>query len=380
MPRPDLIELLGSEIGPRMAGSPESASASQAVALAMEAIGLAVNFQEFEFVGYQPGEPKLSVNGAPWLAAPSLYARAAVVEGRVRCLGTFDDEVAAFPVFAIEGPEDAEVGRLYAAPFGASAVPLGSVFGPTLAGVGAVISSEDGARLREMEGARVRLETAGSIVEGLLERNVLGLLPGHSPEYLVVSSHFDSVWRGPGVLDNATGVEGMLRVVEQLADSARPRGVLACAFACEEVGLLGSRFFVTDRKIRGELDRVVGVVNLDAIAHGDALEISAGPDELERRVLEIASELGLTNRYPITVRAPLPDADDYHFAQEGVPTASFVHFPYREYHSAAETPDLVDSRRLEDTVELALQVARSQLETPVPPCRPQNVRQRLVPP
>jgi hypothetical protein len=57
-----------------------------------------------------------------------------------------------------------------------------------------------------------------------------------------------------------------------------------------------------------------------------------------------------------------------------------VHFPYREYHSAAETPDLVDSRRLEDTVELALQVARSQLETPVPPCRPQNVRQRLVPP
>jgi Peptidase family M28 len=379
MSRPDMIELLGSGIGSRMAGSPESARAADAVQAAMDAVGLDVRLQEFEFVGYAPGEPALEINGSSWDAGPCLYARAAVAEGPVRFIGVFDDGVADFPVFTIEDQDTGELARLFAAPFDAGAVPLGSVFGPTLTGVAAVISSADGRRLREMDCPHARLETRGVLVEGLRERNVLGYLPGETPEWVVVSSHFDSVWRGSGVLDNATGVEGMLRVVERLSGSSRQRGVLACAFACEEIGLLGSRFFVTDQKIRGELDRIVGVVNLDAIAHGDFLEVSVAPQDLEERVLACAHQFGLTGRYPVVVRAPLPDADDYYFAQEGIPTVSFVHFPYREYHSTAELPALVDRRRLEDTVELAAHVARTQLELPVPRTPPQPIRQRLVP-
>jgi aminopeptidase YwaD len=379
MRRSSLITELGSAIGPRIAGSAESARAAQAVAAAMNATGLDVRFQEFEFLGYAPAEPTLEIDGTRWEAGPSLYSRAATIEGEVQFVGVIDDGVGETSVFLIEARDGNEVARLFAAPFDAGAVPLGSVFGPTLTGISAVISTADGRRLRAMRGAHAKLETAGSLVEGQRERNVLGYLPGDSSEYVVVSSHFDSVWRGPGVLDNATGVEGMLRVVERLAGSPRARGLLACAFGCEEIGLLGSRFFVTDGKLRGDLANIVGVVNLDAIAHGRFLEISVHPLALEKRVLSLGDDLGLSDRYPLVVRTPQPDADDYYFAQEGIPSVSFVHFPYPEYHSLAETLDLVDEQRLMDTVELAARTVDSLLDSPIPWAAPNPIRRRTVP-
>jgi Iap family predicted aminopeptidase len=377
--RPNLITELGVSIGPRMAGSDASLRAAQAIADAMRATGLEVRFQEFEFVGYAPAEPSLEINGADWQAAPSLYSRAATIEGDVRFQGVIDDGMGETLVFVIQSPDATDVARLFAAPYGAGAVPLGSVLGPTLTGVAAVISTDDGRRLREMGGGHAKLVTGGSVVEGQKERNVLGYLPGDSAEYLVVSSHFDSVWRGPGVLDNATGVEGMMRVIERLAGQRRERGLLACAFSCEEIGLLGSRYFVSDAKLRGELGQIVGAINLDAIAHGASLELSVQPEALERRVLDLADDLGVSRRYPIVIRTPQPDADDYHFAQEGTPTASFVHFPYPEYHSAAESLDLVDDARLTDTVELATATAKSLLTTPISWSSPSPIRRRMVP-
>jgi hypothetical protein len=377
--RPDLISELAIAIGPRMAGSDASARAAQVVADAMTVAGLEVRFQEFEFVGYEPDEPTLEVDGVRWQAAPSLYARAAAVEGEARLQGTIDDGTGETLAFVIESSEGAELARLFAAPYGAGAVPLGSVYGPTLAGVSAVISGEDGHRLRDMGGGHVRLETRGSFVPGQRERNVVGYLAGDSDDYVAVTSHFDSVWHGPGLLDNATGVEGMLRVVEALGDSRRERGVLACAFSCEEIGLLGSRYFVTDAKVRGELEHIIGVVNLDAIAHGDALEISVQPAELEERVLTIADDLGVSSRYPFAIRTPQADADDFYFAQEGIPSASFVHFPYPEYHSTRETLDLVDDDRLTDTVALATGTVEYLLESPIPWSPPTPVRRRTVP-
>jgi Iap family predicted aminopeptidase len=374
-----MITELGIDIGPRMAGSDASARAARAIADAMADAGLEVRFQEFEFVGYEPDEPTLEIDGAPWQAAPSLYARAASVEGEVRFLGAIDDGTGETLAFVIEPSDGSEPAWLFAAPYGAGAVPLGSVLGPMLTGVSAVISTEDGHRLRDMGGGHARLQTGGVIVPGQRERNVLGYLPGASDEYVAVTSHFDSVWRGPGVLDNATGVEGMMRVMERLRGSRHPSGVLACAFSCEEIGLLGSRYFVTDAKLRGQLEQILGVVNLDAIAHGDALEISVQPAELEERVLAIADDLGVSSRYPFAIRSPQADADDFHFAQEGVPSASFVHFPYPEYHSTQETLDLVDDDRMTDTVGLATATVEYLLESPIPWSPPNPIRRRTVP-
>jgi len=254
-----------------------------------------------------------------------------------------------------------------------------TIYGPILGGPAAAISSRDGRRLRALDGVTARLRTEGTFVSERRDRNVLGRSPGKLDEWVAVTCHFDSVWRGPGVIDNATGVEGMFEVIERLIDRPRQRGVIACAFAAEEIGLLGSRYFVTDAKIKGTLSSIVGAVNLDSICHGDSLEVSVAPAELEGRTLSLATQLGIPARYPIVLRDPLPDADDYYFAMEGIPTVSLVHFPYPEYHSPREVPDLVDPNRMADTVELATQLVQTQLDLPVP-SRPRPAINRKLQP
>jgi aminopeptidase YwaD len=362
-----------------MAGSDQATRAATEISEALESLGLQVHSQPFEFVGFMPGEPSLEIDGAPWEVAPCPYTRGADITGTVRFLGLLRHDEGDAPVFVIEDSRGGELARLYAAPDQGGAVPTMTTYGPTLGGPAAAISSRDGRRLRELDGATARLHTDGTFVSERRDRNVVGRLAGDLDEWVAVTCHFDSVWRGPGVLDNATGVEGMFQVVERLIDHQRQRGVMACAFAAEEIGLLGSRYFVTEARIDGSLSSIVGAVNLDAIGHGDYLEVSVAPAELEGRFLALATALGISSRYPIVLRDPLPDADDYYFAAEGIPTVSLVHFPYPEYHSPEEVLRLVNVNRVADTVELATQLVQTQLVLPVPtrPRPPINRKLRL---
>jgi Zn-dependent M28 family amino/carboxypeptidase len=157
----------------------------------------------------------------------------------------------------------------------------------------AFIAAPDADRLDD--GTRVRLRVDGRFVPGRRERNVIADTRGTGDERVLVTAHYDSVFRGPGAIDNATGVEGVRRAGERLLD----RDVTLVAFTAEEVKLLGSRFYVDEAKIRGGLDAIIGVVNLDCIGRGDKLMLLASPDELRGRLLESARSLALASRYEL---------------------------------------------------------------------------------
>jgi aminopeptidase YwaD len=363
-----LLETLGGEIGVRTAGSPEAARAADAIAEAFRALGLEPRFQPFQFLGYDAEEPELEIDGQPWPAGPSVYSDATPnggVEGRIRYAGIRVDIPKTFeaPIFTIEDESGPELGRLWVNPIG-GAIPFPAGYSQILTAPTAVISKADGERLREMEGAHARLVTRGRFVPGRRDCNVIAELPGESEERVIVGAHFDSVWRGPGVIDNATGVEGVRRVAERLVGRRHDRTLVFVAFGAEELGLLGSRFYVEEAKVRAELDRVAGVVNLDCIAHGDHLELLCSPEELRGRAGELARTLGLADRYKVDARGPDPGTDHYYFTQEGVPGVSVLFFPYPEYHLPAETFELVNAQMLDDAVELAVALTESQLERP----------------
>lgn len=367
----NLLQTLGVEIGVRQCGTPEAERASTAVAEAFRELGLEPRFQEFQFLGYETEEPALSVDGEPWAVGPAMYSAstpAEGVEGTVRHLGThvWAKDFFEVPVFAIEDDGGRELGRISGNPFNGGAIPFLVSYGHVLGGPQVFVSSADADRLFSLGGPRAHLRVSGRFVPGLRDRNVIAEIPGESEETVVVGAHFDSVWRGPGTIDNATGVEGLRRVGERLVGRSLPRSVLLVAFAAEEIALQGSRWFVEEAKLRGELDRIVGAVNLDCIGHGDHLELLVGPDELRGRALQLVHQLGLTERYDLRVFGPVGGTDHYWFAQHDVPAASILHFPYPEYHLPQERFELVDERKLEDAVELALGLVESQLSRPVP--------------
>ena len=361
----NLVEALAVDVGPRPAGSDAAARAADVVAGAFRDLGLEPRFQEFELLGYDADEPELEVEGERWPAGPCMYAHAFEGEGTVKRIGSAAAPVGdrQLAVFAVVDADGREAARLLTSPFSTGAIPFMSTHVQITTPPTAFVSVADSERLQD--GMHVRLKVGGRFLPGRRERNVIADIPGEGDGHVVVSAHYDSVWRGPGAIDNATGVEGVRRIAETLVGRRLARGVRLVAFAAEEIKLTGSRYYVDEATLRGELDEVKGVVNLDCIARGEKLQILASPHALLGRAVEAARNLGLLERYELETGAATGGVDSHWFAEKKIPAATILHFPYDEYHLPHEAPELVDPKLMDDAVALALVLVESQLARPV---------------
>jgi Iap family predicted aminopeptidase len=355
----NLVEALAAGVGPRLAGSAAAGRAADAVADAFRELGLEPRFQEFDVLAYEPEQPSLEVEGEEWPAGPCMYAHPAEVEGRVQRIGEGPAPVGnrKLATFAILDDDGRDLARLMTSPFSRGAIPFASPHYPVTTPPTAFVSAQDAERLED--GMYARLRVAGEFVRRR-ERNVIADARGAGKRRVLVSAHHDSVFRGPGAIDNATGVEGVRRVGDRVLD----QDVTLIAFAAEEIKLLGSRFYVDEAKIRGELKHIAGVVNLDCIGRGEKLMLLASPDELRGRALEAARGLGLPERYELETGPATGGIDSHWFADAEVAAVTISHFPYDEYHLPDDAPELADENLMNDAVDLAVALVESQLARP----------------
>jgi len=109
-------------------------------------------------------------------------------------------------------------------------------------------------------------------------KNVVGMLEGegpHADEAIVIGAHYDHVGirRSSGgkaevyngADDNASGTSAMIEIARMLASREKKPGrdVLFVAFAAEERGLLGSRYYVEHPLV--PLDDTAAMINLDMV-------------------------------------------------------------------------------------------------------------------
>jgi len=116
--------------------------------------------------------------------------------------------------------------------------------------------------------------------ETLESANVIGMVRGTDPELrdeaVVIGAHYDHLGRGGrgslapgeraihnGADDNASGVAGLLEIAGRFADDPPARSLVFVAFGAEELGTLGSQWYVHHPV--WPLDRTVAMVNLDMI-------------------------------------------------------------------------------------------------------------------
>ena len=69
--------------------------------------------------------------------------------------------------------------------------------------------------------------------------------------------------------------------------------------------------------------------------------------ELQQRAVRIAGDL------EPTTRPPLPGSDHFPFAQEQVPAACIMRWPFPEYHLPTDVPEIVDEGLLAEGVDFA---------------------------
>ena len=111
----------------------------------------------------------------------------------------------------------------------------------------------------------------------VLTYNIIATLPGTDDklkdEYVVIGGHYDSVSNKldkihNGADDNASGTSMVLELFEKFAASnTNKRTLIFMAFGGEELGLLGSKYFVNNPTI--DLQQVQLMVNLDMVGRLD---------------------------------------------------------------------------------------------------------------
>lgn len=195
----------------------------------------------------------------------------------------------------------------------------------------------------------------------MVEYNVVGLLPGKTRpnEVILFSAHYDHEGLYPGrkdsimngANDNASGTTAILMLAQYFAKrNDNERTIMFCAFAGEEMGLLGSNDFVKNINA----DKIVAVVNIEMI----------GVPQLGKNRMFITGEkysdlsaIMRKNLKKSRLRLdPDPDetkelfirSDNYPFALKGVPAHSIMASNDNDacYHQPCDEIDRIDIKNM----------------------------------
>ncbi len=216
--------------------------------------------------------------------------------------------------------------------------------------------------------------------------NVAGYLPGETSEYLVIGAHFDHLGLGeqfsmapssagtvhPGADDNASGTAGVLELARWFSTQPKQkRGILFLTFAGEELGLLGSSFYVTHPEL--PLDKAVAMINLDMIGRirdGKIYIGGAGSgSSLKQDLDQILPKSPL--HVDLSETSGYGSSDHTSFTAGHVPVLFFFSGLHSDYHKPGDTWDKINAPETVKVLQLVSDISLKLLDDPD---RPQFVR------
>lgn len=236
---------------------------------------------------------------------------------------------------------------------------------------------EDGARLRRLGAARLRLDVA-TRRERVRSANVHGLLRGRrwpEEEGIVLGGHHDTVCGAPGGNDNASGTIAVLETARVLAGLSRQAGTAPgrtlhfVTFAAEEQGFLGSGQFVRRHYGNGRRPRLA--INLDELSTGHMKGLVLAFPHLRELVQAQFDTMG--DGLACHVMSQLDaSSDHFPFLREGIDAAHLWRWRFRSRHADSdyhhEPPDTADKLNVRELKEYAAQLSRLLLRlSHVPP-------------
>ena len=123
--------------------------------------------------------------------------------------------------------------------------------------------------------------------------NVICVLPGSTPETIVVGAHFDHVSEGDGIVDNWSGASLLPSLFQALVSSPRKHTFIFVSFTGEEEGLLGSAFYVKQLP-KDQLSEIEAMVNLDTLGLGPTkVWVSQSDSRLVNGLVQVAHSMNL---------------------------------------------------------------------------------------
>jgi aminopeptidase YwaD len=238
----------------------------------------------------------------------------------------------------------------------------------------------DGGYLQRFVARSAQMAHAGQ-PDGLLTQNVVALLPGRDPalrgEYVVIGAHFDHLGRSAasamdpdandairnGADDNASGTAAALELARLFAAQPARRSILVVHFTGEELGLLGSQWFVEHPLV--PLDSVAAMVNFDMVGRLRNDKLIVYGVATARELPAILDSANVAPRLAISaVGDGFGPSDHSSFYTKGIPVLHFFTDLHDDYHRASDDVEKIDAAGEARVVAVAERVVRAIADRP----------------
>ena len=216
--------------------------------------------------------------------------------------------------------------------------------------------------------------------------NVAAYLPGETGEYVVLGAHYDHLGLGeqfsmapslagtvhPGADDNASGTAGVIELARWFAGQPRQkRGILFLNFAGEELGLLGSQWYVEHPEL--PLENAVAMINMDMIGRLRSAKLYIGGSDTGSTMRAMLDRIA--PRYQMNIdysdSSGFGSSDHTSFTTKGVPVLFFFSGLHSDYHKPSDTWDKIDAPGAVKVLALVADALNNLREAPD---RPKFVR------
>jgi hypothetical protein len=228
--------------------------------------------------------------------------------------------------------------------------------------------------LQPFQARSAMLAHAGALAS-VQTQNVVALLPGSDPtlrgQTIVVGAHIDHLGRSTsgaldpeardairnGADDNASGTAAVLELARLLAARPTRRSVLFVNFSGEELGLLGSQYFVDHSPV--PIDSIVAMLNFDMVGRmrSDSLLVYgvATARELPSLLDSANARTGLSVRSLGDGQGP---SDHSSFFARNIPVLHFFTNLHDDYHRATDDAGRINAAGEARVIALAEGVIR----------------------
>jgi Tol biopolymer transport system component len=208
------------------------------------------------------------------------------------------------------------------------------------------------------------LNVVGQIkVKGATETLVIGAHGDHLGQGVTGSSLAKSDEQTAshlGADDNASGVAALLQVAEAFKKSKLKlnRNILFVVWSGEEIGLIGSTYFVKSLKDNFPKQKIVGYLNMDMVGRfKDQLMVQGTASASEWP--GIFEKMAVKTELPLNLMSdPYVPSDSMAFYLQSIPAIHFFTGAHAEYHTPRDTADLINYEGLQKVAQFVFEVSQ----------------------
>lgn len=200
-------------------------------------------------------------------------------------------------------------------------------------------------------------------------RNVLGFIDNQQEQTIVIGAHYDHLgFGGDGSLyvgdkavhngadDNASGIAVMLDLAAKLKDSLKGNNYLFMAFSGEEMGLLGSNYFVKNPVIPNE--KINYMINMDMVgrlkADSTLAVYGVGTSPMFKQVLNANND----HFKIVENESGVGPSDHTSFYLNDIPVLHFFTGQHEDYHKPGDDSEKLNYEGMNLISEYILDVIR----------------------